>query len=220
MAIAVTLKNGNVDFIELGRKIEAKPKSAPAEVATPVKKVDAVGAKAKSFRGRFHSFTDRTLKIETNLGELIATAIPAEARLSVWNDAAGRYDAVPGHAALAQAKAGTPVAANVADSGQLTLRLGSRKGKTVGKFVSFTDGRLQITGTNLGERYTKMYGTAVRFSKFRNDVPAFESIDGGEYRLIGMANEVLGRVKAGTIITVHGEGDENATLVQIGVPKQ
>ncbi len=74
-------------------------------------------------------------------------------------------------------------------------------------------------GKNLGESFARKYGNNVRFNKFRDDVPAFESVDGGEYKSIGTANKVLASVKEGTVITIYGEGDNNITLVQIGVPK-
>jgi hypothetical protein len=63
----------------------------------------------------------------------------------------------------------------------------------------------------------KKYGDNLHFHTFAEDVPAYESIDGSDYKLIGTANKVLGDVKEGTILTVHAEGDDNITLIQIGV---
>ncbi len=37
-------------------------------------------------------------------------------------------------------------------------------------------------------------------------------------KVLGFANKELANVKEGTVITVHGEGDDNITVVQIGVP--
>jgi beta-lactamase regulating signal transducer with metallopeptidase domain len=218
--IAVTLKDGAVDFLELGRKSDATAKSTRAPVAAPEKKADPAASQAKTYWGRFVSFNERTLTIETNARDSISTQIPADAKASVWNGSLGKHESVPTTVALTQAKVGSLVAVSVADSGDLTLRIGARKGATIGTFVSYKDGRLQIAATNLGEQYTKKYGNVVRFNKFRNDVPAFRSIDGGEYRPVGTANEALTRVRPGTIVTVHGEGDDNTTLVQIGVPKK
>ena len=79
--------------------------------------------------------------------------------------------------------------------------------------------RLLMLGTNLPENFTKRYGNTLPYNRFRDDVPAYESIDGGEYQLIGTANKILGDVKEGTVLTIHGEGDDNITFVQIGVPK-
>ena len=108
---------------------------------------------------------------------------------------------------------------NVTDK-DFTLRIGARKGSTTGSFVSFKDGRLLMLGKDLGESFTKKYGNNLHFNRFRDDVPTYESIDGGEYKLIGAANNVLSDVKEGSVLTVHGEGDDNITLVQIGVPKK
>ena len=33
-------------------------------------------------------------------------------------------------------------------------------------------------------------------------------------------SKTLGNVKEGTLVTVHAEGDDNITFIQIGVPKQ
>ena len=76
-----------------------------------------------------------------------------------------------------------------------------------------------LLGKNLGESFTKKYGNNLHFNKFADNVPAYESIDGGEYKLIGTANKTLGNVKEGTLVTVHAEGDDNITFIQIGVPK-
>jgi len=100
------------------------------------------------------------------------------------------------------------------------IRIGAGKDQVTGTFVSFKDSRLLAIGTNLPESFTKKYGTTLQYNKFRDDVPVHESVDGGEYKLIGTANKMLGSVKEGTVITVHGEGDDNITLVQLGVPKK
>jgi len=79
---------------------------------------------------------------------------------------------------------------------------------------------LLMLGKNLGESFTRKYGNNVHFNKFRLDVPVYESIDGGEYKLVeGTPGKILPNVKEGTLITVHGEGDDNITLIQIGEPK-
>ena len=86
--------------------------------------------------------------------------------------------------------------------------------------MSYKDNRLLVLGKNLGESFTKKYGNNVHFNKFREDVPLYESIDGGEYKLVeGTPGKILPNVKEGTLITVHGEGDDNITLIQIGEPK-
>jgi len=99
------------------------------------------------------------------------------------------------------------------------IRIGARKEEVMGTFVSFKNEKLLTIGKNLPDSFTKRYGTNLQFNRFRDDVPVHESVDGGEYKLIGTANKVLGNVKEGTIVIVHGEGDDNTTLIQIGLPK-
>ena len=86
--------------------------------------------------------------------------------------------------------------------------------------MSFKDDRLLILGKDFPASFTKKYGNSVHFKKFAETIPVYESIDGGEYKLAGTPSTVLGNVKEGTIITVHSEGDDNFTLIQIGVSKK
>ena len=58
------------------------------------------------------------------------------------------------------------------------------------------------------------------YNRFRDDVPVYESVDGGEFKLIGTANKVLAEIKEGTVLNVHGEGDDNITRIEIGTPKK
>ena len=173
----------------------------------------------KTERGRFVSFKEGTLTIKDNSGALLEYKIPESAKAFAWNDGENVYKPADAASALNGAKAGTWLIVSVANE-SVTIRIGSRKGITTGTLVSFKEGRLLMLGKNLGESYTKKYGNNVHFNKFREDVPAYESVDGGEFQLIGTANKVLGNVKEGTIVTVHGEGDDNITVVQIGVPKK
>lgn len=193
------------------------PKSEAATFDAP--KAKPAAAKSKAYRGRFVAFDDRMLTIETNTLERIATPIPEDFTAAVWNNATDKFERSERGAALKQLSVGKMVAVNVAESGHVTLRIGSRKGRTIGTFVSYKEDRLQILGTNLAGRYTKKYGNSVHFNRFRPDVPAFERIDDGEYRPIGLAKDVLAQTKEGTLVTVHGEGDDNITRVEIGAPK-
>ena len=193
--------------------------SAEDKVEQKVEKKDKVAQKEKTERGRFVSFQDGTLIIQDNSGALLETKVPASAKTLVWNDGEKLYKPAATVAALSQVQPGIWFYVHVGGE-NVAIRIGSRKGVTTGTFVSFKDNRLLILGTNLGESFTKKYGNSVHFHKFRDDVPVYESIDGGEYQLIGTPGTVLGNVKEGTIVTVHGEGDDNITHVQIGVPKK
>ncbi len=185
---------------------------------TPKKKAEDGSQKSKMEYGRFVSMKNRTLTIQTNSGDFIENILPENTKTSVWDNSADKYVMAETTEALAKVKAGTWVVVNVANE-NLTVRIGSRKGSTVGTFVSFKNDRLLMLGKDLDERFTKKYGNNLHFNKFRDDVPAYESVDGGDYQLIGMANKALGNVKEGTVLTVHAEGDDNITLVQIGVAK-
>jgi len=194
--------------------------AAQPTAANKVEPKKTVDQKEKNGSGRFVSFEDGTLTLESNAGELLVWNKMAESKNTVKFDSdANEYKRVDGTtaAALAQLKAGTYVM--VGDKSAY-VRIGARKDKVVGTFISFKAGRLLLLGTNLPESFTKRYGNTLPYNRFRDDVAVHESIDGGEYKLIGTANKVLGNVKEGTVLTVHGEGDDNITLIQIGVLKK
>ncbi|MCE9608473.1 MAG: M56 family metallopeptidase [Planctomycetia bacterium] len=217
--IAVTLNDGNVVFIKLGTDKVRVPKSVRSRESSLEKKVDhRIDANSKMHWGRFTSFKNGTLTLESNSGELIETNVVRKTKTTEWSDTSGKFVPTDTFVALRQLKVGTVIVVNGANQSG-TLRIGSRKGVTIGTFVSYENDRLLMLGKNLGERFTKKYGNNVHFNKFRDDVPAYESIDGGEYRPIGMANEALRNVKEGTILHVHSEGDDNITLVRIGEKK-
>ena len=205
-----------------GRKDQDKEPAAnksPDKVAdkVPDKTPDKPAPKEQIERGRFASFQDGTLTLSANSGATIANKIPASAKILVWNNEASAFRPATAAETLDRVELGTWFVVRKSNE-TVTLHIGSRKGQTVGTFVSYKDDRLLMLGKNLGESFTKKYGNNVHFNKFRDDVPAYESIDGGEYKLIGTANKVLGDVKEGTLVTIHGEGDDNITLVQLGVP--
>jgi hypothetical protein len=175
--------------------------------------------KEKGGRGRFVSFKDGLLTLESNAGPLVSwSKIGQATKTFKWDTDANAYKQLDNAAnALSQLKAGTWV---MVGDGKAIIRIGARGGRTTGTFISFKDDRLLLLGKDLGESYTKKYGNNLHMNKFRDDVPAYESVDGGEYKLVGTANKVLRTVKEGTIVTVHGEGDDNITRIDIGVPKK
>lgn len=193
------------------------PEQAPAK--TPDRVPEQIAQKEKNHWGKFVSFEAETLTIELNSGEKIANKIPANAQTLLWNQEQNKYLPVERTAGLSKAAVGTWMVVGIGKDSAL-VRIGARKGSTTGTFISFKDNRLLMLGKDLGPSYTKKYGNQLHMNKFRDDVHAYESVDGGEYKKIGNANKVLGDVKEGAIITVHGEGDDNVTLIQIGVPKK
>ncbi len=194
--------------------------SAEDKVEQKVEKKDKVSPKEKIERGRFMSFKDGTLTLKANSGDLIGNTIPENTKTFVWNHDENMFKPAGTVETLNQVKAGTWFVVRVSND-NVTLQIGARKGQTVGTFVSFKNDRLLILGKNLGESFTKKYGNNVHFNKFREDVPIYESVDGGEYTLVKETpGKILANVKEGTVVTVHGEGDDNITLIQIGVPKK
>jgi len=180
---------------------------------------DKVEAMDKTGRGRFVSFKNDTLTLRANSGSLLVwNKIAESTNAMLFDEKAGMFKPATA-VALNEAKVGAWIHM-IIDKGKTTVRIGERKSHMSGTFVSYKNDRLLVLGKDLGGSYVRKYGNQVHFNKFRDDTPAFESIDGGEYKLIGIANKVLGDVREGTILTIHSEGDDNITLIQIGVPKK
>ena len=198
-----------------GKQIELRPR--PESDRVPEKAADKVGQKRRMEWGKLVSFQDGVLRLKNKSGNVIEHKIPENAKASVWNNSTDTYQPKGAAEAFREAKEGTWI---YVSDGAKPIYIGTRKGQSVGTFVSFKDDRLLLLGKNLGESFTKKYGNNLHFNKFADNVPVYESIDGGEYKLIGTANKSLGNVKEGTLVTVYAEGDDNITFIQIGVPKQ
>ena len=183
-------------------------KSAPAADARP---------KAKFGYGKFVSFQDGTLTLKLNSGALaVWNNLSSATQVVSWDDAAGAYKPAGTADVLGKVEAGTWT--TVSDGATL-VRIGARKGKTTGSFISFKDDRLLLLGKDLGGSYVKKYGNQVHFHKFADDVPVYESVDGGDYERVGTPATALPKVKEGTTVIVYGQGDDNITRIEIGVKK-
>ena len=206
MVVTLRGKNDRVERIQIGVKKVGKSESK-----------QAIDQKDKRGWGKLVSFRDGTLTLESNAEDLLVwTGLDDKTKTMRFDAAAGKHlRAESTTEALSLATPGTWTA--VSDK-RADIYLGAKKSQVVGTFVSFKNDRLLLLGKDLGDTsFTRKYGNNLQFNRFRDDVPAYESIDGGEYKLIGTANIVLSDVKEGTVLTVHGEGDDNITLVQIGV---
>lgn len=186
-------------------------------VAAEVPTADNNDQKEKSGYGKFVSFKDGTLTLKGNYSGLVWNNITEKTPVVHWDDAAGKY--VPSGTAevLSKVEAGTWI---IVGSNKALVRVGARKGSTTGTFVSFRNDRLLMLGKDLGPSYTKKYGNQLHMNKFAEDVPVYESIDGGDFEFAGHPAAVLPKVKEGAIITVYGAGDDNITRIEIGVPKK
>ena len=188
--------------------------AAEQPAAAKVEAKEKVEVMEKTGRGRFVSFKDGTLTLRANSGSLLVWNKLTDDTAALLFDEEAKAFKPATAAALNQAKAGSWIQV-IIDKGKTTVRIGERKQSTTGTFVSFKDNRLLIIGKNLGASFVQKYGNNVHFNKFRDDVPAYESIDGGEFKPVGTANKVLEKVKEGTVITVYSQGDDNITHVHI-----
>ncbi len=186
-----------------------------ARVAAQAPAADSADQKDKMGYGKFVSFKDGTLTLKGNYSGLVWKDIPAKTPVVHWDDAAAKY--VPSGTAevLSKVEAGTWI---IVGGNKALVRVGARKGSTTGTFISFKNERLLMLGKDLGPAYTKKYGNQLHMNKFANDVPVYESIDGGDFEFVGNPAEVLPKVKEGAIITIHGAGDDNITRIDLGVP--
>lgn len=194
--------------------------SAATYAEEKVESQPAIDQKDQRGWGKFVSFKDGALTLKSNDGRLLVWhGLGKETKAMVYHTEAGKHlQADNTLVALSQTKPGTWV--HVREK-RADIYVGAKKGQVSGTFVSFKEGRLLLLGKDLGDNsYTRKYGNNLQYNKFAADVPVHESVDGGEYKLIGTANEILKDIKEGTLLTVHGEGDDNITLIQIGLPKK
>ena len=188
---------------------------------TPVKAQSPAAAptdqKEKQNQGKFVSFKDGTLILKGNYEGLVWHNIAEKTKVVQWDYAAGEYKPSGTAEVLGKVEPGAWV---MVTAGRGLIRVGARKERIVGTFVSYKDDRLLMLGTALPEAFTKKYGNTLHFNKFAEGVPVYESVDGGDFKLVGIAEKVLLTVKEGTIVTVYGEGDDNNTRIEIGVKKK
>ncbi len=203
--------DGNFTRIEIGVKKGPPSDKASENTAAP----DKVRQNDKGGYGKFGSFKDGTLTLKGNYGGLVWKNFPETTKVVAWDDAAKAYQPSGNVEVLSKVEAGTWI--TVTDDKAL-IRIGAKKGQTTGTFVSYKDERLLMLGKDLGPSFTKKYGNQLHFHKFAEGVPVYESIDGGDFALIGIAEKILPTVKEGTVLTVHGAGDDNITRIEIGVP--
>jgi len=159
------------------------------------------------------SFRDGTLTLKGNYGGLSWNGITEKTQVVRWDDTEGKYVPAGTAEVLSKVEPGTWI---IVGSSKTLIRVGARKGRTTGTFVSYKDDRLLMLGKDLGPSYTKKYGNQLHMNKFADDVPVYESIDGGEFTYAGNPAAILPKVKEGAIITIYGAGDDNITRIEIG----
>ena len=199
--------DGHFTRIEIGVRVTT---AVPQASAT-----DATDRQEKAGWGKFVSFQDGTLKLKGNYGPLVWNNVAADTKVVHWDDAAKEYKPSGTAEVLGRVEAGTWI---TVVSKREIIRVGAKKSETIGTFVSYKDDRLLMLGKNLGGSFAKKYGNNVHFNKFAEGVPVYESVDGSDYALTGIAEKILPTVKEGTVLAVHGAGDDNITRIDIGVP--
>ena len=167
--------------------------------------------------GRFVSFKNGTLTLRGNHGILVWHNLTDKTKVVHWDHAAGEYKPSGTAEGLSKVEADAYVMVTL---GRALIRVGARKERVTGTFISFKQDRLMIMGKDLPDAFTKRYGSTLHFNKFPEGLPVFESVDGGSFKLVGAAEKVLATVKEGTIVTIYGEGDDNNTRIEIGMLKK
>ncbi len=166
--------------------------------------------------GTFVSFKDGTLTLKGSGGSRVWNKLAETTKVFQWDNAARDFKPASPAEALSKVAAGTWVF--VAEN-QAHIRVGvAKEGRITGTFVSFKEGRLLLLGKDLPvSNFTKKYGNQLNYPKFAENVPVFESIDGGEYTLAGTPAAALPKLKEGTLVTVYyGPGDGSFIRIEIG----
>lgn len=191
-----------------------KSKNAPeAALTQPVDQLDKPGW------GTFVSFKDGTLTLKGAGGGLVWKGITEKTPVFHWDGAARDYKPAGPAEAMGKVEAGTWIF--VAENREL-IRVGAAKeGHVSGTFVSYKSDRMLLLGINLApSNFTRKYGNQLNFPKFAENVPVFESTDGGEHKLAGSPSTVLPGLKEGTIVTVYyGPADGSFIRIEVGVKK-
>ncbi len=173
----------------------------------------------KNGAGKLVSFQHGALTVRRLDATLLRWAkLPAKTKFVHYDHAAEKFTPLEVDKPFQNAKPGTWIQVYLTP-GVPTAKIGEEDRKIRGHFISFKDERLLIQSKDFNLKYFRRYGTTVHLRKFKDDLRAYESIDGGDYKLVGTANEVLPRIKEGTVITLHDEGEGNFTWVDIGLKK-
>jgi len=191
-----------------------QPKEAPA--------LESTDQKNKAGGGAFVSFKDGTLTLKGKSGDVVWHDIPASTPVVLWSDAANAHQPFGTVESLSKVERGTWVGVPAMKDGRREkISVGGKNGSVTGTFVSFKDGQTLLLGKDLTpSSFTKKYGNQLKFPKFAENFPVFESIDGGDYVHAGTPSAALPKIKEGTLVTVYfGPGDGNFTRIEIGVKK-
>ncbi len=180
---------------------------------------DMIDQKDNAGWGTFVSFKNGALILKGSAGAFGWANIPEPTKVFHWDTAARGYNSASPADALTKVEVGTWifVAANKA---HVVVGAG-KEGRTTGTFVAFKNDTMLLLGKDLPvSDFTKKYGNQLKYPKFAEHVPVFESIDGGDYTFAGTPAATLPKLKEGTLVTVYfGPSDGFFTRIEIGVKK-
>lgn len=180
---------------------------------------DIVDQQGKAGWGSFVSFKDGTLTLNGNHGGLVWNSINDKTQVFSWDNTAREYRPFSPAEILSKAGAGTWIF--VAENKAFIWIGAAKEGHVSGTFVSYKDDKMMLLGKDLPpSNFTKKYGNALNFPKFAENVPVFESVDGGDYTLAGTPSAVLPKLKEGMLVTVYyGPADGSFFRIEIGTRK-
>ena len=169
--------------------------------------------------GTFVSFRNGALILKGSAGALGWANITEPTKVFHWDNAARDYKSAGPAEALSKVEAGTWVF--VARTKTHVVVGAAKEGHTTGTFVSFKDNWMLLLGKDLPvSDFTKKYGNQLKYPKFAEQIPVFESIDGGDYTLAGTPAATLPKIKEGTLVTVYfGPSDGFFIRIEIGAKK-
>ena len=162
------------------------------------------------------SFIDGKLTLKGKSGLIVLEHIDANYRTFEDNENGPGSKLVVTVEALSRVGAGTVFQVNVAER-EIIFGLDHR---VIGTFESYQDGKLSLIATDVPPgSVQKPAGNVVR--TIDPAIPVLESINGGNYKHVGPAGEVLLKVKKGTLVTARSEYDPDIIeVIQLGAPKR
>lgn len=191
--------------------------------------IAADGPKAiKSGSGTFVSFRDGRLTIKGKAGLVVYENVGEKFQTFQNNEngpgskRVGTVDALSGANLEGNVKSlrrvipGTVVRVNVEKS-EIHFGLDHR---VCGTFVSYRDGQLKLLAAAAPTGFVQERTGDVLLAIDPN-IPALESINGGDLKVAGIVGEVLKTVKPGTLLTARSEYDVDIIeVIEIGEPRR
>ncbi len=166
--------------------------------------------------GTFVSFQNSELTIKGPAGLIEYKSIDENYKTYQNNEEGPGAKLVDTLEALRRTVPGTVIHVDV-DKREISCGLDNRQ---IGKFVAYVDGKLHILAADAPSGFTQKPTGKVVLT-IEPNTPVLESIDGGDFKFVGVAGEVLKSVKQDAITTVRSEYDPNIIeVIQIGQPKR